>query len=320
MAESGKFGNPRVLQFGDRAAGNQPGDSGHCAQCEAMLADALDGSLGMEEQAFFDLHMQHCAPSAQLLADATRGAAWLEMLRNPAPEPPAELLQRILAQTGPMAECVIGIAAPAAGYVPAYGVPAHAGHGAQILPFGRRTVAAVRRSGFAQLLMQPRLVMTAAMAFFSIALTMNITGFNPLSLRASDLAPGSLKRDFYAANNRVVRYYEGLRVVYELESRVHELENATDNDTPAANDTPQDPVAAPASQPQPANAAPAKQPDSATPPPAPRKQAPPPHSRGNAGNSRHESLRQSRPQFVAQVQGERLVRSRIDVRTGRTTV
>jgi len=54
--------------------------------------------------------------------------------------------------------------------------------------------------------------MTAAMAFFSIALTMNLTGVHPLSLRASDLRPSALKRSFTDADARVVRYYEGLRV------------------------------------------------------------------------------------------------------------
>ena len=68
--------------------------------------------------------------------------------------------------------------------------------------------------------------MTAAMAFFSIALTMNLTGVHLQDLRASDLKPSSLKRDFTSANASVVRYYEGLRVVYELESRVHDLESA----------------------------------------------------------------------------------------------
>ena len=77
--------------------------------------------------------------------------------------------------------------------------------------------------------MQPRFAMTAAMAFFSIALTMNIAGVRLSSLHASDLKPSSVKKSFWAANGRVVRYYDNLRVVYELESRVHEMQR--DNDT-----------------------------------------------------------------------------------------
>jgi hypothetical protein len=48
------------------------------------------------------------------------------------------------------------------------------------------------------------------------------------------LSPSSLKRDFYSANTRVVQYYEGLRVVYELESRVHDLQSARTTTRPPA--------------------------------------------------------------------------------------
>src|ERR1700710_2053072 len=64
-----------------------------------MLADALDGTLSAADQATFDLHMVGCDTCAAMLADAQRGAAWMEMLRSPRPEPPAALLERILAQT-----------------------------------------------------------------------------------------------------------------------------------------------------------------------------------------------------------------------------
>ncbi len=99
MADGRQFGSPKILRFGDKAAGNQAGDGGQCAECEAMLADALDGALTAEEQERFDAHTAECVPCSQMLADARRGAAWLEMLRTPRPEPPAELLERILAET-----------------------------------------------------------------------------------------------------------------------------------------------------------------------------------------------------------------------------
>lgn len=298
MADSKQFGSPKILQFGDKTAGNQPGDSAHCAQCEAMLADALDGTLSAEDQAFFDLHMANCGPCAQGLADARRGAAFLEMLRHPAPEPPAELLERILAQTSGAVLPVMpqsavaypqqGVAGMAPGYGPT-GIPS-----ANVIPFPRRFVAAVRRNTIGQLMLQPRLAMTAAMAFFSIALTMNLAGIHPTSLRATDLKPSSLKRDFYSANTRVVQYYEGLRVVYELESRVHDLQSAQDTDATAGTQT------TPAGSSQPSGQAPASQPD------PDQKSAP--ASGGserdgskpapNPGSSRREDPNQSR-RFVA---------------------
>ena len=250
MADSRQFGSPKVSQFGDKTPGNQPGDSGHCAQCEAMLADALDGTLSSADQNLFDVHMAHCGPCSQLLADARRGAAFLEMLRNPPPEPPADLLEKILAQTSganvaaahAALQALPGAAIasfPAVdgspGLASGYATPGLASTFGKVIPFRSRVAAAVRSSSFGQIAFQPRLAMTAAMAFFSIALTMNLTGIHPLELRASDLRPGSLKRDFYSANARVVQYYEGLRVVYELESRVHDLESTSDNGAPAGN-------------------------------------------------------------------------------------
>ena len=106
--------------------------------------------------------------------------------------------------------------------------------------------------------------MTAAMAFFSIALTLNLTGVHISQLRASDLRPSNLKRSFYEANAHVVRYYDNLRVVYELESRVHDLQHASDSDsdsgTPApATTSPSDSTAKPAQKPS--STQPAAQPD-----------------------------------------------------------
>ncbi len=87
--------------------------------------------------------------------------------------------------------------------------------------------------------MQPRLAMTAAMAFFSIALTLNLTGVRITQLRASDFTPSSIKRSFYDANAKVVRSIDNLRVVYELESRVHDLQRDSDsNTTPAPESAP----------------------------------------------------------------------------------
>ena len=90
--------------------------------------------------------------------------------------------------------------------------------------------------------------MTAAMAFFSIALSLNIAGVRLSSLRAADLKPSSVKKSFWAANSRVVRYYDNLRVVYELESRMHEMQRESDAEgttqrgvmsAPEHNDAPQ---------------------------------------------------------------------------------
>jgi hypothetical protein len=286
VAESRQFGGPKIRQFGDKPGGDQP-NSGDCAQCENMLADALDGTLSAADQKLFDSHMVQCGPCAQLLADAQRGVAWLEMLRHPKPEPPAMLVERILAQTSgaagqmlpvPMPQTGILVPQPSAGSV----VPTATSY-TNVIPFRSRFAAAVRSNSFGQIMLQPRLAMTAAMAFFSIALTMNLTGVRLQDLHASDLRPSSIKRGFYHANARVVQYYEGLRVVYELESRVHDLQSDRDNNPTVGSQS--TPAAAapdtnePGSQAQPD---PAKQ-DPGTQPEKKQRPASGPHSGTGAG-------------------------------------
>ena len=324
MADSKQFGNPKVLPFGDKTGGNR--SDGHCAQCEAMLADALDGTLSTADQELFDTHAAECGPCSQLLADARRGAAFLEMLRTPAPEPPAALLERILAETSGVAGQISPIPMQHVGFpVPAQ-QPGHIGVAAfapeqaiagaaydNVLPFPRRFAAAVRSSSFGQILLQPRLAMTAAMAFFSITLTMNLTGVHLQDLHASDLKPSSLTRDVTSARASVVRYYEGLRVVYQLESRVHDLENSQDSEAlpvappPVSTSAPAKVNPAPSAQPGPSQQKAAPQPGGSQPgsdqpgddqpgggQPSRKQFAPDPYF------SRREDLRQNRRLLVAE--------------------
>ena len=230
-----------INQFGS-AKSPQSKDTQHCAQCEAMLADALDGTLSAADQAAFDLHMIDCESCGSMLADAQRGAAWMEMLKSPRPEPPTALLDRILAETSGINSAVASPATQALGTRipntllgrPSLGpasYPAAAYGSTKVLPFRSRIASALHLHSIGQTLLQPRLAMTAAMAFFSIALTLNLTGIRLSDIHASDLKPSSLLRTAYQAKARVVRYSDNLRVVYELESRVRDLQRSTDNDS-----------------------------------------------------------------------------------------
>jgi hypothetical protein len=208
-----------------------------------MLSDALDGTLSATDQATFDLHLVGCSNCATMFADAQRGAAWMQMLKSPRPEPPTSLLDRIIAETSGKAAAlanppiVLGSNDRLRTYPPTnlLGRPGLAPHAIQpafastnVLPFRTRIVHGFRSLGHTML--QPRLAMTAAMAFFSIALTLNLTGVRLSQLRASDLKPSSIMRSASQAKASVVRYTDNLRVVYELESRVRDLQNRSDDD------------------------------------------------------------------------------------------
>jgi hypothetical protein len=81
---------------------------------------------------------------------------------------------------------------------------------------------------------EPRLLMTAAMAFFSIALTLNLSGVRLSNIRLSDFRPAAVRsfmeRRIMTASVPIVRYYDHLRFVYEVESRMRELRRSTEGD------------------------------------------------------------------------------------------
>jgi hypothetical protein len=201
-----------------------------------LLADALDGLLSQQDraadQAVFAAHMSICPACTALFEEARRGREWLAFLA-PEPEMPAGLLERLLAHTGPGQQAAglslgthSGLAGAGGG---ALDLPAavFAGGGTAGVPHWQRPgfMGHVRR--FAE----PRLMMTVAMAFFSIALTLNLTGVRLSSLRLSDLRPATLRslmeRRLTTASTPIIRYYDHLRVVYEVESRMRELRRAT---------------------------------------------------------------------------------------------
>jgi hypothetical protein len=183
--------------------------SAACGHWETLLADALDGLLKPEDEATFAAHMAVCPACTALFEESRKGREWMEFL-SPEPEVPAGLLDKILAQTGPGQVAGYGLVTPSGTVLPtnpAWQRPGLMGH--------------VRR--FAE----PRLLMTAAMAFFSIALTLNLTGVRLSAIRLSDLRPAALKslveRRLTMASTPIIRYYDHLRLVYEVESKMREL-------------------------------------------------------------------------------------------------
>lgn len=202
-----------------------------------MLMDALDGVLSAKDQAAFNLHIATCAECSQMLVDAKRGASLLEMLKSPRPEPSATLLEKILAQTSGLAvpsksapSGIIALPVADGAAVEIHSAVPESALPGNVIPFRPQAARRFSFKAMTQTMMQPRLAMTAAMAFFSITLTLNLTGVHLTELRASDLTPSNLKHSFYHANASVVRYYDNLRVVYELESRVNEMKRTNETD------------------------------------------------------------------------------------------
>src|ERR1700743_1844574 len=203
--------------------------SAACGQWETLLADALDGVLRPEDEGVFTSHKDECPYCVVLYEEARRGREWLDFL-SLEPEIPAGLLDKILATTGPEQAAGYGILpgqlqpATAAGTatLPPWQRPGQIGKGWA----GRGVMGTIRR--FAE----PRLMMTVAMAFFSIALTLNLTGVKLKDVKVSDLRPQAVRsymeRQVAFVSTPIVRYYDHLRLVYEVQTRMKELRRSTE--------------------------------------------------------------------------------------------
>jgi hypothetical protein len=181
-----------------------------CSQFEALLGDALDAALAGETLQVFEAHSRICPQCGPLLADARLGMMFLQQLDEV--EPPANLVHNILAATtAAEGEKQRTAKALKNGWL--------RGFTGSLLPFIMGAV-------------QPRFVTSFAMAFFSLSLTLTLAGVKFKDLATIDWRPGAVRKavvlQYTQVENRVVKYYENMRLVYEIESRVRELRKSAD--------------------------------------------------------------------------------------------
>jgi hypothetical protein len=190
-----------------------------CAEFEALLAEALDATLHGTTLANFEEHQKSCAACAAMYQEAAAGMHWLKGLEDI--EPPKHLMHNILAQTiGTVAE-----------------------ESTKAAPIGDTWLDRLkgRLSTVFAPVVTPRFAMSFGMAFFSITMLANILGFHFSDLKHVDLSPKGLQRTYYATEARVVRYYENIRLVYEIESRVRDLRRAATPEKQEEKTTPSNP-------------------------------------------------------------------------------
>ncbi len=187
-----------------------------CTEFEALLSDALDGDgrLSPARRESFEAHRRVCGICGPLFADVQAGQQWLRSLE--AVEPPAYLVHNILVATSGVVGTRL-LAAPAGGRTTPFGERAREWWDSFLAP-----VAAFVR--------QPRFVMSFGMIFFSFSLGLNVMGVKPADVAKVDLRPAALRHAYNDAQIKVVKFYDNIRFVYEIESKVRELKRA---DTPA---------------------------------------------------------------------------------------
>ena len=177
----------------------QPGMQ--CLEVEALLADAIDGTLHGATLVAFETHRDSCLACRTMVEEASRGVQWLKGLDEI--EPPRHLVHNILAQT--------------IGQVPE--------PRPMLAPKGENWLERLKGklSPMFAPVVTPRFAMSFGMAFFSITMLLSIAGFHVADLRHVDLSAKGITKAYYSTQTRVVRYYENIRLVYEIETRVRDL-------------------------------------------------------------------------------------------------
>jgi len=222
MADETKPGTPTPPGQNRGARGSQM----ECTEFEILLSAALDGegegdgdgqlsgARASSSKDSFEAHRRVCPVCGPLFAEVQAGRQWLKSLE--AVEPPAHLVHNILAATTGISSTRVLAARLEARRAP-FTERAREWWDSFFSP-----VAAFAR--------QPRFVMSFGMIFFSFSLALSAAGVKPADVAKVDLRPSALRHAYNDAQIKVVKYYDNIRFVYEIESRVREFKRAT---TPA---------------------------------------------------------------------------------------
>ncbi len=170
----------------------------NCAEFESVLADYVDGTLSASQSAAVEQHSASCVACRQFLADVSAMAGLLERVEDVVP--PAELINRIAFQ---------------------------APHGRVRDGFDVFGFWPQMKSKWLEPLLQPRLAMGMAMTVLSFSMLARCTGTPVQHIQAQDLNPeriwANLEDRALRTKDRLVKNYENLRVVYEIESRLNDV-------------------------------------------------------------------------------------------------
>jgi len=195
-----------------------------CSEFDALLSEALDQRLSGERLESFQAHARGCPTCGPLLAEADAGLRWLHELVEV--EPPVTLVDNILAATTGLSTARLH------GDVKAQAEPSWFD---RLQDWANMLVSPIL--GVAK---QPRFAMSFGMAFFSLSISMSLAGVKLSDVRHVDLRPSAVKRNYYETSGKVMKYYDNIRFVYEIESRVREFKRATMPAEPAPQEEEKD--------------------------------------------------------------------------------
>jgi len=213
---------------------DQTSNGMHCNEFDALLADMLDGVLSGAELDRFQAHARSCTACGPLLAEAEAGRNWLKGLTEV--EPPASLVTSILASTTGVDSQ--RLRAPAR-------IDARTSQ--PRISWLDRLQASFLEPVWA-MVRQPRFAMSFGMAFFALSVGLTVLGIKPGDIAKIPTSPSAIRHTYYNAQARVVRYYDNMRLVYQVQAVAHRVkrdvapaEPGPAKQKPNKNDTTQQP-------------------------------------------------------------------------------
>ncbi|MCS7041380.1 MAG: zf-HC2 domain-containing protein [Bryobacteraceae bacterium] len=164
-----------------------------CSDLEALICDYVEGALTAAEKATVELHLSSCASCRAMVEDARAALAFIE--RAAEVEPPPALVNHLLFEVRQ------GAARP----------------------------VRERRGWLGRLIepvLHPRFAMGMAMTILSFAMLARFAGVPVRQLKVSDLEPArvwmALEDRAWRTWDRAKKYYESLRLVYEIQQTLKE--------------------------------------------------------------------------------------------------
>jgi hypothetical protein len=171
----------------------------NCAELEELICDYVDGTLTAARKAEVERHLEACPACAEVARDAAAAVAFME--RAAEVEPPPELITRILFDA----------------------------------PWTRKAPKGVgplsKLSKLIAPILQPRFAMGMAMTILSFSI---LSRFVPIQqLKAADLRPtevwASLDDRAHRAWARSMKYYENLKVVYQIQTLLRDWQQQAED-------------------------------------------------------------------------------------------
>ncbi|HEY6392083.1 MAG TPA: zf-HC2 domain-containing protein [Bryobacteraceae bacterium] len=166
-----------------------------CAELEILLCDYVDGTLRGAEKTALESHLAECSACAELAKDVAGVTAFIDTVATA--EPPAELLTRILH------EIPTGRQKPDRG------------------SWWRKLFG-----GWVNTVLSPRYAMGMAMTVLSFSMIAKFAHIEPGKFTQADLDPvkiwAGIDDRAHRTWDRAVKYYDNLRLVIEIQSRLKE--------------------------------------------------------------------------------------------------